>query len=222
MHGGPQTRDDRAFDYWAAFYAARGYLVYQPNFRGSDGYGAAFRQAGDGEWGQRMQQDIDDGVRKLIADGRALEDRVCIVGASFGGYAALVGATMSDGLYACAVSVNGFSNVGDLFDFLDPSGNPYWEQRIGKRYDRAALHRISPLRQAAKARAPVLLIHGRNDTVVPFGQSWAMAKALTKHGKSGRLIELPGEDHWLSTASARIEMLGRSIEFIDAHIGLAD
>jgi dipeptidyl aminopeptidase/acylaminoacyl peptidase len=220
-HGGPQARDDQAFDFWSGFYAARGYLVYQPNFRGSDGYGKPFREAGDGEWGRRMQQDIDDGVRRLIAEGRARSGRVCIVGASYGGYAALVGATMAGDLYACAVSVNGIANVGDLFDSREPQSNAYWEKRIGTRHDREALHRISPFHHAAEAQTPVLLIHAKDDAIVPIGQSRIMARALEKHRKPVEFVELDGEDHWLSSSASRIQMLDRSIAFIDRHLAVA-
>jgi dipeptidyl aminopeptidase/acylaminoacyl peptidase len=218
-HGGPNARDDQRFDWWAGFYAARGYLVYQPNFRGSDGYGLKFLEAGDGEWGKGMQRDIDTGVRKLIADGRAAAGRVCIVGASYGGYAALAGATLSGDLYACAVSVNGIANIGDLFDVRDPESNAYWETRVGDRHDREALRAVSPFHQAKDANAPVLLIHAKDDVVVRIGQSRMMARALKAHGKDVELVELDGEDHWLSGAATRTEMLRRSIAFLDRHLG---
>ncbi|HEX4861833.1 MAG TPA: prolyl oligopeptidase family serine peptidase, partial [Rhizomicrobium sp.] len=102
-HGGPDARDEIGFDWWAQFMASRGYAVLQPNFRGSTGYGARFRSAGYGQWGRKMQEDISDGVKKLIADGIADPKRICIVGASYGGYAALAGATFTPDLYACAV-----------------------------------------------------------------------------------------------------------------------
>lgn len=218
-HGGPNARDDQRFDWWAGFYAARGYLVYQPNFRGSDGYGLKFLEAGDGEWGKAMQRDIDAGARKLIAEGRAEAGRVCIVGASYGGYAALAGATLSEDLYACAVSVNGIANIGDLFDVRDPDSNAYWETRVGDRHDREALRAASPFHQAQHAYAPVLLIHAKDDVIVRIGQSRMMARALKAHGKEVELVELDGEDHWLSGAATRTEMLRRSIAFVDRRIG---
>lgn len=220
-HGGPAARDDLAFDYWSAFYAARGYLVYQPNFRGSDGYGADFRAASHGEWGRKMQSDIDEGVRRLIADGRVDARRICIVGASFGGYAALVAATRGDELYACAVSVNGLSSVGDLLGEHDSPQRTYWEPRIGRRADLDKLHEISPLHRAQAANVPILLIHAEADTISPLGQSRAMAKALSRYAKPHELVVLDGEDHWLSRAATRTQMLARSIAFIDQHIGRA-
>jgi dipeptidyl aminopeptidase/acylaminoacyl peptidase len=221
-HGGPWARDDQSFDWWTFFYAARGYLVYQPNFRGSDGYGEAFRRAGDGQWGRKMQRDITEGVRSLIHDGIADPARICIVGGSYGGYAALAGATLTPGLYACAVSVNGVSHLGDLLGSLEGEARAFWEKRIGALADRGALHEVSPAHQAHRAEAAILLIHGRDDTVVPVGQSRSMAKALARHRKPHEFVELRGEDHWLSYAATRTEMLRRSIEFIDRHIGRAE
>lgn len=218
-HGGPAARDDQSFDYWSFFYAARGYLVYQPNFRGSSGYGSAFLKAGEGQWGGRMQDDVTEGVRKLISEGRVDPKRICIVGASYGGYAALMGATDASGVYACAVSVAGIANISSLIDPGDPESVAYWESKIGNRYDRNALRAISPLFRADQARAPILLIHGKDDTVVKVSQSRLMAQALRAAGKRVELVELDGEDHWLSGADTRAHMLARSIGFIDRYIG---
>ncbi len=222
-HGGPWERDDMAFDYQSFFYAARGYLVYQPNFRGSDGYGLAFRDAGNGEWGRKMQDDITDGVRKLIADGIADPERICIVGGSYGGYAAPAGATLTPDLYACAVSVNGISNLPQLIGATardSESAEDYWDVRIGSRFsDSKSLNAVSPVKIASRAGAPILLIHGKDDTVVPIAHSIQMRDALRAAGKPVEFVELKGEDHWLSTAATRIEMLKASIAFIDKHVG---
>ena len=110
-HGGPVWRDRLEFNYWAQFMASRGYAVLQPNFRGSAGYGFSFRHAGYGEWAGKVQNDLADGVQKLIADGIADPKRICIVGASYGGYAALAGATFNPDLYACAISYAGLSDL---------------------------------------------------------------------------------------------------------------
>lgn len=223
-HGGPESRADQAWDYWSFFYAARGYLVYEPNFRGSTGFGLEFREAGYGEWGRKMQDDITGGVQKLIADGIADPDRICIVGASYGGYAALAGATLTPDLYACAVSVNGVSNLtGMLGHELDSSGaiaEDYWKVRIGHRYrDAEALKAVSPVEIASKAGAPILLIYSKDDVVVPSWQSTTMRDALKTAGKPHEYMELDGEDHWLSSSATRTEMLTKSIEFIDKYIG---
>ena len=221
-HGGPFERDDKAFEWWSFFYAARGYLVYQPNFRGSDGYGAEFKNAGFGEWGRKMQDDVTEGVQKLIADGIADPNRICIVGASYGGYAALAGATLTPDIYACSVSVNGISNVAQLL--ADASGrdgdNDYWKKRVGSRFsDNDALREISPLYNVSSATPPIMLIHSEHDIIVPVGQSRRMRNALRDKGKEHEFVTLKGEDHWLSTGEMRTEMLRASIEFIDRHIG---
>ena len=222
-HGGPEGRDDMTFDWWSFFYAARGYLVYQPNFRGSDGYGVEFREAGYGEWGRKMQDDVTNGVKKLIADGIADPKRVCIVGASYGGYAALAGATLTPELYQCAVSVAGVSNLPKLIGEVaqrSELGEDYWETRIGSRFrDTKSLDAVSPAKIAERTGPPVLLIHGKDDTVVPIGQSRQMRDALKAAGKPYEYVELEGEDHWLSTSAARTEMLAQSIAFIDHNIG---
>lgn len=224
-HGGPEARDDMSFDWWSGFYAARGYLVYQPNFRGSSGYGEAHRKAGHGEWGRKMQDDITEGVRNLVLDGRADAKRICIVGASYGGYAALAGATLTPELYACAVSIAGVSDLPAMLGWSkERSGRAvedFWETRMGaSRFkDTDELNAVSPAKQAQNVRAPVLLIHGRDDTIVPISQSRKMRDALKDAGKTVEYLELAGEDHWLSRAPSRIAMLRASIDFIDRHIG---
>ena len=124
-HGGPNERDMIGFDWWAQFLANRGYAVFQPNYRGSMGYGLKFKAAGDLQWGRKMQDDITDGVKKLIEDGTVDPRRICIVGASYGGYAALAGAAFSPDLYACAVS---FAGVSDLHSF------ELWQERRQGKY----------------------------------------------------------------------------------------
>ncbi len=218
-HGGPAARDSQAFDWWAHFYASRGYAVYQPNFRGSSGYGAAYLEAGFREWGGKMQDDITEGVEKLVGEGIVDKRRICIVGASYGGYAALAGAMRSPELYACAVGVNG---VYDLLDLLerDRDDESFWGVRIGRRSDdAAALREASPARNAKAINAPVLLLHGKDDVVVPEIQSRTMKGALERAGKNVTYVPLEGEDHWLSRAETRIRMLEESIRFIDRHIG---
>ncbi len=222
-HGGPESRSDQSYDYWSFFYAANGYYVYEPNFRGSEGYGYDFRDAGFGEWGRRMQDDISEGVRALIASGKVDPNRICIVGASYGGYAALAGATLTPDLYACSVSVNG---VTDLNRMLEEEGRSsdlsedYWKVRIGDRKNsRDQIAAVSPVNLAQNVKAPVLLIHSIDDAVVPIRQSLEMRNALRNAGKTVEYIELKGEDHWMSTGESRTEMLKGSFEFIEQHIG---
>lgn len=219
-HGGPAARDDLGFDWWASFYAANGYLVYQPNFRGSYGYGEMFRKAGDGQWGRKMQDDISEGVKELIKKEIVDASRVCIVGASYGGYAALAGATLTPELYACAVSVNGVSNLPALISSEYESVEKYWTKRIGSIFkDKDALAAVSPVRQVSGATPPIMLIESTDDVVVPTGQSILMRKALEEAKRSVVYLTLEGEDHWLSREKTRVEMLEKSLAFINEHIG---
>jgi dipeptidyl aminopeptidase/acylaminoacyl peptidase len=222
-HGGPEARDDAGFDWWAQFLATRGYAVLQPQFRGSTGFGRTHRLAGYGEWGGRMQDDVTDGVRHLVATGLADPTRVCIVGASYGGYAALAGAAFTPQLYACAISVNGVSDLPIMLaevartEGRQSDALAYWKDHIGAATDAKVAQR-SPARAADAVRAPVLLLHGTEDTVVPAAQSRTMAKALAAAGKAHRLVMLPGEDHWLSSGTMRTRVLEEVERFLAQHL----
>lgn len=224
-HGGPASRDVLEFDWWAQALASRGYAVLQVNFRGSTGYGRAFTEAGHGEWGRKMQTDLSDGVRYLAQEGVIDPARVCIVGASYGGYAALAGSTLDQGVYRCAVSVAGVSDLRNMIRYAaergerrDNSAVRYWNRFMGGDGpgDRS-LDARSPARQAGQADAAILLIHGRDDTVVPIDQSRAMASALRRAGKPVEFIELDGEDHWLSRPETRTRMLTETVRFLEAN-----
>jgi dipeptidyl aminopeptidase/acylaminoacyl peptidase len=223
-HGGPQARDYVKFDWWAQAFASRGYAVFRPNFRGSDGFGKAFRDAGFGQWGRKMQTDISDGVAELAKQGVIDPKRACIVGASYGGYAALAGVTIQKGLYRCAVSVGGVSDLGAMLAYEvsrqgeDSASFRYWRQFMGVT-DAAhpALDAISPRRLVEKADAPVLLIYGKDDTVVPNEQSVAFARAMRASGKPVEILELPDEDHWLSREATRVKMLEASVAFVEKY-----
>lgn len=219
-HGGPQSRDFPVFDWWAQAYASRGYAVFQPNFRGSTGLGDAFRVAGYGEWGRKMQTDISDGLAALAKDGIVDPKRACIVGASYGGYAALAGVTLQQGLYRCAVSVAGVADVHRLSitaqqqSGRDPTLARALKAEVGSGRD---LKLVSPVRFADRADAPILLIHGVDDTVVLFEQSQLMASALGRAGKPYELVRLAGEDHWLSLGETRLNMLSAAVSFVEKH-----
>jgi len=227
VHSGPQGRALPRFNWIAQALATRGYAVFQPNFRGSDGYGLAFRNAGFGEWGRKMQTDISDGVAALAEKGIIDPHRVCIAGSSYGGYAALAGVTLQNGLYRCAVSYAGISDLRAFLNVYAEEGKGHTEhyEQPGMRFELSylgagsandrSLDRISPLWLADKADAPILLIHGDRDTVVRVDQSLDMAKALKDAGKPVELVTLDGEDHSLSRSATRLQMLKAMVAFIE-------
>ncbi len=203
-HGGPESRDHYGYDAFVQFLASRGYVVVQPNFRGGVGFGRAFADAGRGQWGLRMQDDVTDAVKHLVDTGIVDPNRICIVGASYGGYAALEGAASTPDLYKCAVSISGIS---DLLEQVRAEARGeegrrdysyrYWVRSIG---DPAANHEgllaTSPRFHADRIKADILLIHGDDDETVPFHQSELMQQALREAGRETRLIKLPSEDHY--------------------------
>jgi dipeptidyl aminopeptidase/acylaminoacyl peptidase len=209
-HGGPTARDDFEFDYIAQFLATRGYAVLQPQFRGSWGFGDAFEKAGAGEWGGKMQTDLLDGIA-AVAD-KADAGKVCIVGASFGGYAALAGATMHPDAYRCAASVAGISDLGLMLEQQwrtsgDDSANVGELRAMLGAADKGKLNATSPALLVSKTTAPVLLVHGDQDTVVAPQQSQVMANALKAAGRPYEYVILPGENHFMTRSATRTQML---------------
>lgn len=219
-HDGPAQRDYPEFDWRAQAFAGRGYAVFQPNFRGSEGYGAEFRDAGDRQWGKAMQTDISDGVAELGRLGIVDPKRACIMGQAYGGYAALAGVTLQQGLYRCAVAVAPISDLPRMRNWLAYKvgrvgpGLRNFRAEVGTDADLAL---VSPVRLAAQADAPVLLIHGKDDTEVPIEQSRAMEKALKTAGKPVDFLQLEGEDHWLSREETRLAMLRAAVAFVERH-----
>jgi dipeptidyl aminopeptidase/acylaminoacyl peptidase len=222
-HGGPESRDYPDFDWWVQFLASRGYAVLQPQFRGSTGFGEAHRLAGFRQWGRVMQDDVTDGVKALIARGIADRSKICIMGASYGGYAALAGAAYTPELYACAASISGVADLPEMLGFAqreygaESSALEYWTRHIGSKFD-SSVAAVSPARSAKSFRAPVLLMHGVDDTVVPIAQSKLMAQALQDEGKPVKFVTLNGEDHWLSRSETRKQMLAEIEMFLAKHL----
>jgi dipeptidyl aminopeptidase/acylaminoacyl peptidase len=223
-HGGPAAHDVAHFDWWAQALADQGYVVLQPNYRGSN-LSRGFLAAGFGQWGRRMQTDLSDGVRYLVKEGIADPARVCIFGASYGGYAALAGVTLDPGVYRCAISVAGISDLKRMLNWVNEKhfGSNNYEQRYWDRFmgvrgaDDPVLNEISPIKHLDAVKVPVLLIHGRDDTVVPFEQSSVMVDAMRRAGKDVEFVTLAHEDHWLSRSETRLRMLQASVAFLRAH-----
>lgn len=221
-HGGPQARDDISYDWMSQAITSRGYAVFQPNFRGSDGYGTAFVEAGHGEFGRKMQTDLSDGVRYLAAQGLIDPKRVCIAGASYGGYAALAGATVDRGVYRCASAIAGVSSLKAMVRFeqneagfdKNASSVLYWKRFMG---DEAGWDAVSPDLLADKVTIPIQLIHGKDDTVVPIEQSYRMRDALQKHKKPVEFVMLKSEDHWLSREHTRVQTIEAMMSFFETH-----
>jgi esterase/lipase len=223
-HANPADRDTADFNWWSQALADQGYAVLQPNYRGSE-LDRAFIARGFGEWGRKMQTDLSDGVRYLVHEGVIDPARVCIVGASYGGYAALAGVSLDPGVYRCAVSVAGISDLHGWLHWVnhqhygrDTAAQRYWERFIGASGpDAPSADAISPLRHLNAITVPVLLIHGKDDTVVPFEQSQVMYDALKSAQKEVELVPLKAEDHWLSRSATRLQMLETSVAFLRAH-----
>jgi dipeptidyl aminopeptidase/acylaminoacyl peptidase len=219
-HGGPAARDAPGFDWWAQAMASRGYAVLQVNFRGSGGFGWKFLSSGFGQWGRKMQTDLSDGVRYLAKEGIVDPKRVCIVGASYGGYAAMAGPTLDPGVYRCAAAYAGISDLASFTPWVK-NQNGVGSQRYLIRFLGAesakdpSLSQISPARNVDKVTVPMLLIHGRDDTVVPLAQSQMMADALRKAGKPVDMLVLNSTDHWLSKGETRLAMLQAITAFLE-------
>jgi dipeptidyl aminopeptidase/acylaminoacyl peptidase len=223
-HGGPEARDDYGFDPLVQLLVTRGYQVFRPNFRGSSGFGKRFLDAGAREWGGAMQNDLTDAFEYLVKSGHAERDRACIVGGSYGGYAALAAATMTPDLYRCAVSIAGVSDLLEqvyvwrrrLADDKETWANV--KQRLGDpKADKAMLEARSPVRLATAVKVPVLLIHGEDDGVVPVEQSEMMDKALRKAGKDVRLVKLKDVGHSPDRDGWKL-VYAPLLEFVEKHL----
>ena len=218
-HGGPIAADgEKGFDYWTSFFANRGYAVVQMNFRGSTGYGFDFMKAGLGQWGGQMQEDVEDATYWAIKEGIADPDRICIVGGSYGGYAALMGAATSD-LYQCSVS---FAGVSDLLYLLDGSRRYGGEEglriMLGDK-SRSELKEISPVNLADQIKIPVLLVQGDDDSRVLLKHGEAMRDAMEEAGVDYIYIQQKDSDHFLTLKRNRLQFFEETEKFLKKHIG---
>lgn len=215
-HGGPSARDSESWDWWTQYLAELGYVVIQPNYRGSSGYGVAFARKGRGEWGLKMQDDLNDAVTHLAKQGIADPKRACMVGASYGGYAAMRAAQRDGTLYRCAISYAGVSDLAALrrYDSQFLNGRTIGDWLRTQAPD---FQTVSPRFHAAEFSTPILLMHGKVDKRVPVAQSRTLAAELKRAGKPHRYVEQPLGDHFFSRSEDRLQFLQEMTAFLKAH-----
>lgn len=226
VHGGPWARDFWGYDPYAQFLANRGYAVLQPNFRGSEGYGKAFLNAGNKQWGTGvMQHDVTDGVRYLIESGIADSQGIAIMGGSYGGYATLAGLTFTPELYAAGVSIVGPANLITLLKTIPPywaSARRIFDTRVGNPddpTDRLRLIAQSPFYHAHRIRAPLLVIQGANDPRVKKTESDQIVVAARENGVSVAYMVAPDEGHGFRGEMNRLAMIAAIERFLAQHLG---
>jgi dipeptidyl aminopeptidase/acylaminoacyl peptidase len=224
VHGGPQARDDWGWNLEVQVLAGAGYVVFQPQFRGSSGFGAAFEQAGWHQWGLAMQDDITAGVRHLVEKGIADPKRICIYGASYGGYAALWGLEKTPELYRCGISFAGVTDIGEMLtDWSDANaediGREWHRKMLGdEKTDKASFDAVSPEKHADRVQAPVLIEHGDEDIRVPIGHAKRMTHALEAAGKPVWTRWFRKEAHGFRYLDDQRLFLADLLTFLDRYI----
>ena len=217
-HGGPGARESDGFDYWTSFFANRGYAVFRPNFRGSTGYGYAFAQSQMKGWGLIMQDDLTDAANWLVDQKIAKADAMCIVGASYGGYAAAMAAVKTPELFQCAVSFAGVTNLKQLvIRSRKYTNNKFVKNQMGD--DSNDLKARSPYYQAQKVKIPMLFLHGEDDRVVDVEQSRMMVEELQDLDKWVKYVEFENGDHYLSIQRNRHAAFKAMDAFLKTHLG---
>ncbi len=217
-HGGPGSRSDKRFGFIQQFLASRGYAVFQPNFRGSTGYGGDHFSAGKKQWGGLMQDDVTDGAEWLVKSGIADPERMCIIGWSYGGYSAVMGAIKTPDLFKCAASINGVLDLPRLVnDDKKYIGGRTWVKDFGLEGEK--LKTISPYHQAERIKIPMLLIQAEDDVNVHKDQAARMQKRLLKLKKPVELITVGLGGHNMDNTAAREEILKNLELFLNKNIG---
>ncbi len=216
-HGGPFVRDGYGFDYWVQFLTTRGYAVLQMNYRGSTGYGAKFKRMGYHEWGRKMLEDINDGTKWAIEQGYADPKRICIMGGSYGGYAALQAVVKDQSLYKCSIA---FAPVTDVRRMLIDGRNflDYRRYEFYVRNDDISTSEISPVNHIGGFNLPVLLLHGTHDRVVPYKQGKKFADKMKKRRKDFKFVTLKDGDHHLRNEKNRIKFFREIEKFLKKHL----
>ena len=220
-HGGPWVRDEWGFNQEHQFFANRGYATLQVNFRGSTGYGHKFARAGDRQWGLKMQDDISDAVQWAIAQGFADPRRVCIYGASYGGYATMVGLTSTPELYRCGINYVGVTDMALFFETMPEHwalSRGLMEARIGDPDDEAFMKRISPLSHVEKIQVPVFIVHGKRDPRVDIRHAEKLRDRLDDLGKPYEWLVKNKEGHGFSKEENRIELYEKMDAFLKKHL----
>ena len=224
-HGGPWGRDGWGYNSYAQFLANRGYAVLSPNFRSSTGYGKKFLNAGNNQWGEKMQDDLTWGVKYLISQGIANPAKIGIMGGSYGGYATLAGVAFTPDVYACGVSIVGPSNLITLLNSIPPyweAGRKIFHVRMGDPttpQGKAQLERQSPLNSANKIKAALLVVQGANDPRVNKAESDQIVIALRDRGFPVEYIVAPDEGHGFARPVNNMAMLASSEKFLAKHLG---
>jgi len=223
VHGGPWARDIWGFVPEAQWFANRGYLCLQVNYRGSTGYGKAFVNAGDREWGAKMQDDLTDAVAFAVAQGWTEPSRVAICGGSYGGYAALAGATFTPDLYCCAIDIVGPSNLKTLIETVPPYWAPIiaqFHRRVGNpEVDADFLWSRSPLSRADSIRIPLLIAQGANDPRVKQAESEQIVAALKQAGVEHEYMLFPDEGHGFAKPENRLRFYAAAERFLARYLG---
>jgi dipeptidyl aminopeptidase/acylaminoacyl peptidase len=226
IHGGPNVPATAwGFDPTVQFFASRGYVVLQPQFRGTEGFGWAHVSSGYRKWGDEMQDDLEDGVRWAVSQGIADGSRVCFYGGSYGGYAAIWGAIKNAGLIRCAIASAAVTSIDYLFDnaqtdlsrFADRS--TFMSDQIGDpKTERARFKRINPLDNAEKVGVPILLAYGGADVRVPIVHGTDFRSALDKYGKEYEWVQYVGEGHGFNRDEDVFDFYRRVDRFLKRHL----
>jgi dipeptidyl aminopeptidase/acylaminoacyl peptidase len=223
VHGGPWGRDSWGYDAEAQWFANRGYATLQVNFRASAGFGKKFLNAGNLEWGAKMQDDLTDAVKWAVAKGIADPKKVCIYGGSYGGYATLAGLVFTPELYACGVDIVGPSNIKTLLQAIPPYWAPLKKMfalRVGDAENDEALNKkMSPLFHVDMAKAPLIIAQGANDPRVNIRESDQMVAAMRAKGLPVTYIVYTDEGHGFARPNNRLDFYGRADEFLAKHLG---
>ncbi|MEL7187894.1 MAG: alpha/beta fold hydrolase, partial [Pseudomonadota bacterium] len=220
-HGGPYARKAKRFDYFAQYFATRGFAVLQMNFRGSAGYGESFEEAGRENW-IKMQDDVEDGAKWVVEAGLADPERICIAGWSYGGYAALIGAIKSPERYACAISMAGVTDLQDMITDIKKYrfGSIAAQNFILRGFDsKRAIAENSPVKRAAELKVPLFLAHGEIDARVHFDQFTRMRSALKDSSAPVTYMTFEDEDHYLSNQEHRQEFFRGLDVFLKETVG---